>query len=374
MNKIVNTVLTVAMTAFIASCMPTKNMADSEGVITPLADSAAIRPGSIVYALPRTVFDVVVEMERTLELPGPYAQYAEDLLGLSNVIKVQRELWTIRSITFKSREEIDPSQYYVIGSSTRFRTNVLTLRKEGLILDLNPANFGPEEKQSFRQTGQNGISELIASDLGADEYFQVQRDTAYRRLNIDSSFVRVPYIVEKKKKLATDQLADKAAKRLMELRDGKHAILTGEANVFPQSDAAIKEMNRLEKQYTELFSGKILSETVTTSYKIIPVKSMAGKQVTLFNFSQDTGPADAKAATGVPVIIEFVPEKTTGGLNILTSGDSKSDKKFSKLYYRVPDVAAVRISKNGEKLFDSRKLIYQFGQLIQLPENYNVGR
>ena len=36
----------------------------------------------------------------------------------------------------------------------------------------------------------------------------------------------------------------------MELRDGKHMILTGETNLFPQDEAAINEMNRLEKEYT----------------------------------------------------------------------------------------------------------------------------
>ena len=64
---------------------------------------------------------------------------------------------------------------------------------------------------------------------------------------------RVPYIVEKKKKLTIDLLAEKAAKRLMEMRDGKHLILTGEATVFPQSDAAINEINQLEKLYRTFY-------------------------------------------------------------------------------------------------------------------------
>ena len=127
-------------------------------------------------------------------------------------------------------------------------------------------------------------------DLGSDEYFQLQRDTAYKRMNVDSSFVRIPYIVEKKKKLTIDQLAEKAAKRLMELRDGKHLILTGEATVFPQSDAAINEINRLEKAYTELFTGKTIKDSFTFSYQIIPSKAMVGKPVTLFQFSDLTGP------------------------------------------------------------------------------------
>jgi hypothetical protein len=39
-------------------------------------------------------------------------------------------------------------------------------------------------------------------------------------------------------KLTTEQLAERAAKRLMDLREGKFMVLIGEANVFPQDVAA----------------------------------------------------------------------------------------------------------------------------------------
>ncbi len=57
-----------------------------------------------------------------------------------------------------------------------------------------------------RRTGIRPAQAICGSnyfDLGSDEYFQLQRDTAYKRMNVDSSFVRIPYIVEKKKKITT---------------------------------------------------------------------------------------------------------------------------------------------------------------------------
>ena len=76
----------------------------------------------------------------------------------------------------------------------------------------------------------------------------------------------------------------------MELRDGKILILTGEANVFPQNEAALNEINRLEKEYTELFAGKSWKESKTLSFQLIPKKEMVGKPVVLFRFSEQTGP------------------------------------------------------------------------------------
>lgn len=355
------------------SCLTNKQLANSKGVILPLSDSAALRDGSIVYGLPRTGFTVVVDMERTIEKPGPYAQFADDLLGLTDVIKNESESWSIEGITVKSHDELDPSEFYVISSTSLFQTNVLSLRKEGLILDLNPAIYHSTEKQGSENESNDIQSHSF--DLGSDEYFMVQRDTAYKRLNVDSSFIRIPYIVEKKKKLTIDQLAEKAAKRLMELRDGKHLILTGEATVFPQSDAAINEINRLEKAYTELFTGKIVKETFTFSYKLIPQKTMVGKPVTLFQFSDLTGPVTGTMKGGKPVTLELIPEKKTKDLTIINRVQTKSDaQKYDKLFYRVPDVVEIKISFGSEKLFDSRKLIYQFGEVIQLPANYIIGK
>jgi hypothetical protein len=222
---------------------------------------------------------------------------------------------------------------------------------------------------------ESGNLQYHSFDLGSDEYFQLQRDTAYRRMNVDSTFARIPYIVEKKKKLTIDQLAEKAAKRLMELRDGKHLILTGEATVFPQSDAAINEINKLEKEYTELFTGKTLNDSFTFSYQIIPSKSMTGKPVTLFDFSDRTGPVAGAAKGGTPITIEFNPEKKTKNITVINRAQAKSEtKKFDKLFYRVPDVVGIKILYGSQKLFDSRKLIYQFGEVIQLPANYIIGK
>ena len=167
-------------------------------------------------------------------------------------------------------------------------------------------------------SGKNDLSQLSTFDLGSDEYFQKKRDTLYRIVSLDTAFVRIPYLVEKKQKLSIDQLAEKAAIRLMELRDGKHLILTGETNLFPQDEAAINEMNRLEKEYLELFTGKTLKEKRIYRYQLIPRKEMTGKQVTICRFSEVTGPAESGDNSDSPVIVEFIPEMKTRNLNIVS--------------------------------------------------------
>jgi hypothetical protein len=373
MKKILRLSISLVIVLIAYSCSSTKKVVEPERVILPLSDPTVQREGSIVYGLPRTVFTFTVEFERTIEKPGPYARYASDLLGLDKVINEENESWTIEGIEVTSREELDPSEFYVIETNSLFQTNVLSLKKEGLILDLNPESLN--SSGNVRLSNEQDINHFSDRDLGSDEYYMVQSDTAYKRLSIDSSFVRVPYVVEKKKRLTTDQLAERAAKRLMEMREGKHLILTGEANVFPQSDAAIIEINRLEKEYMELFTGKIIKQKVTYTYNIIPNRDNDNKQILLFQFSELTGPLNGNGKSGTPVTLEIVPEQKTKDLVIIKKQHTEPTAQvFDKLYYRVPDMVNLKVSLGPEIFLNTRKLVYQFGEVIQLPANYIIGK
>jgi hypothetical protein len=371
MKNIVRSSVLTAICIIAISCATGKKTADTTSV-SPLAGKASVSPGSVVYALPRTVFNIIVEMDRTTEIPGPYWRYANELLGLDNVIQENNEYWTITGVSVESGEELDPSQFYVIESNSLIETNVLALRNEGLILDLNPGIY--YTRGTNNQTETNETGRFVQKDLGSDEYFSVQRDTAFRRVTVDSTFIRIPYIVEKRRPLPAEQLAERAARRLMEMREGKHFILTGEADVLPQSDAVINEMNRLEKEYLELFTGKAFSERRTFTFQVIPTPENAVKPTRLFQFSELTGTAQNQAS-GDPVMLELTPEKRTGTLSVLRASQSlPGENNLNRLYYRVPDVVNMKITLGNEVLFNSRRLVYQLGEVIQLPANMLIGR
>jgi ADP-dependent NAD(P)H-hydrate dehydratase / NAD(P)H-hydrate epimerase len=353
-----------------ASCYTGKKAATSDISVSKLGNTP-VSDRSIIYGLPRTVFTIVAEMERTIEIPGPYYRYAGDLLGLDDVIREESEHWTIKSISVRTHEELDPSEFYVIEGSSVLQSNVLAMRNEGLVMDINPGYYYSAGNKTA-EAGP-GVNEFIAEDLGSDEYFQVQRDTAFRRMNIDSTFIRIPYVVEKKRKLSDEQLAERAARRLMEMREGKHMILTGESNVFPQSEAVIKEMNRIERDYIELFTGKSRTERRRFTYQIVPSKEATGKPFKLFGFSELTGPVNEG---GIPVMMEFVPERRTKQLNVIKKvrEDDKEAPRNDMLYYRVPDIVNMKISMETEVLFNSRRMVYQLGEIVRLPANYVPGQ
>jgi hypothetical protein len=358
------------------SCLPQKKVASSPVTVSALEKGSGIKEGSIVYSLPMTVLNIRIDLERVTEMPGPYARYASDLLGLSKVIMNESEHWSIKAVHVVSQQEADPSEYYVIAANSLYETNALSLKKEGLILDLNPAIYAPSRSQT---TGNGSdLNDFQTYDLGANEYFRIQRDTAYKNVSLDTSFVRIPYLVEKKKRLSTDQLAEKAAARLMELREGKVLILTGESNVFPQSEAALNEINRLEKEYLELFAGKRWTESRSLTFQVVPKKEMTGNPQQLFRFSMEAGPLTGNQPGGVPVTINFTPEQKTKELTVVKNAPSETEENAVQppagLFYRVPDVVGVTVNQGNDVFYSSRKLIFQFGNVIELPGNYIIGK
>lgn len=372
MKKVFNVFVTIWLIISFLSCSAGRKLSSTGTSVAPLSEIKSTADGSLIYALPMTVADIYVVAERIYEKPGPYSDFAADLLGMSDVIRQEREYWSIKNIVLNTHSEIDPEQYYIIQATRLFETNALKLRKYGLILDLSPEKSIRDE---LLYDNTNSESQRIkVTNLGSDEYFISYKDTLYRLVKLDTGFVRLPYLVEKKKVLTTAQLAERAARQLMELREGKHLILTGETNVFPQGDASINELNRLEKEYTELFTGKRASEITSFSFHITPLKETRGEKTIIFRFSEQNGLLPADQDTGIPISVEFVPELKTGRLNMIyKSQPAKSVQAFDKLFYRIPDVVNVKISYGDKVLNSSRRLFYQFGEVVNLPSNYILG-
>jgi hypothetical protein len=373
MKRIYNISLLVLL-LISAGCTTLQKGTSSDIVILPLGGDVKITDASIVYALPLTVLEFDITARKTIEVPGPYAGFAGEMLGLNNVITEENERWSLADVTMNCVEELDPSQFYIIQGTTLMQTDLLALKKNGLVLDINPEVYS-ETGFSGNQGGRRGAG-LLFPDLGAQEYVSTKTDTAYRVVKADTVFIRVPYLIEKKKGMTLEAQASDAADRLLELREGKHMILTGETNIFPQDGAAIDEINRLDREYTALFAGKSMTETKHFRVWFTPVLSMAGEKRTIFKFSETDGVLTATDSKGTPVLIEMTPSNKTKNLNLITRpvSSEREAKTPDKLYYRVPDVVDIRISSGNETLYTGRKLIYQFGNTVTLPSNFIIGK
>ncbi|MCU0458771.1 MAG: DUF4831 family protein [Bacteroidales bacterium] len=373
MNRQIFILLTL-LTLVTAGCSVFTGKSADDTKVLPLGDSVPLTDGSLVYALPLTVLEFEIIAVKRTEVPGPFAAHAGDMIGLDRVITAENESWSLTDVRLNTVEELDPSKFYIIQGTTLMQTNMLALRKSGLVLDINPEVYGRTAHSGL--TDGSDYSGLLFPDRGAYEYVSTRTDTAYRVVKADTAFIRVPYLVQRKKGMTLEEEAREAADRLMELREGRHMILTGETNIFPQDGAAIDEINRLEREYTALFAGKSWTETKHFRFWVTPDLAMAGKKTVLFSFSETMGLTESPEGPGRPVVMEIVPSGKTRELNLVVRPvTSQKDLALTdRLYYRVPDVAEITVTLGDEKLCTARKLIYQFGNTVALPANFIIGR
>jgi len=363
-----------ALLAVTGGCTNLHMKSAGDIVVLPLGGEVRVTEGSIVYALPLTILEIDVTAEKITGVPGPYAAFAGEMIGLDNITTTGYESWRLTGVNLKTIEELDPEQFYVIQGTSLMQTNVLALRESGLVLDINPDIYSRSGHSHLGQeTGNRG---LLFPDRGAYEYVSTKTDTAYRVVKADTAFIRIPYLVQKKKGMTVEEEAREAADRLLELREGRHMILTGETNIFPQDRAAIDEINRLEREYTALFAGKTLSEEKHFRIWLTPDLSMTGAKRPLFSFSETKGVLPSGDAGNSAVYIEMTPSGKTRELKLVVrpASSSKDLEAIDRLYYRVPDVAEIRISAGEETLCTSRKLVYQFGNTVTLPANFIIGK
>lgn len=337
--------------------------------ILPLGDTVKLYEGSLLYSLPQSAFEFTVVAQRTVQTAGPYHNYAEQFLGLSDVIRSNQKIWALKDVKIRSFKELDPEHYYIIESDGLLESNALALKEAGLILDINSSLYKSRNYYS-KNLENTDISGISIRDMGSDEYFDIEKDTSYRVVELDTAFVRIPYVLERRRQLSLEEQAENTARILLELREGRHLILTGEANVFPQDRASIDEINRLENEYISLFSGKSSSEIVTFKFFMVPEKIMEDKPVILFRFSPEDGVLEANDLTGRPVVVELMSAGKVDNINLVEREEKKGT--YDKIYYRVPEVVDISVTDGRSTLGKSRELVYQFGKVVTLPANYII--
>ena len=144
-------------------------------------------------------------------------------------------------------------------------------------------------------------------------------------------------MLERRRQLSMSEQAEHTARILLELREGRHLILTGEATVFPQDKASIDEINRLEDQYISLFAGKSYTSEEKFDFSFVPDNSMKNKPVVIFRFSQEAGVLDMSDLRGRPVVIEMMSNNALSNLKMTADSISTT---YDKIFYRIPEAVS----------------------------------
>ncbi len=326
------------------------------------------------YALPRTVIAVEVTVEKTTDKPGPYAEYASPFLGLNDVIHAPAVNYQIHDIDISGYGEPDPDHvYHVRFPEGEDRQNLyLTLTEAGLIASVNKEKDDSRLDQDIKQIKERG-------ELGTDTTFNYfintnlkeKIDTIVEEVHLDTITIQREKLrkswVEKGDELRAREVAD----YIMDLRTKKLDLISGFQEI-PYSKEALEymysEMDSLEQDYLDLFTGISHTETITYRFIHTPSKNNLISPHILFRFSSEEGvlPADNEHPT--EVTLSYKRSHVTDEVAVLPTQTNRGRDQVRKgIYYRIPEYADVMVHEGDKKLATAQMLVSQFGRASNLP-------
>jgi hypothetical protein len=314
----------------------------------------------ITYALPRTGLRIKVKAVKETFEPGPYAAYAEQLLGISDAKNRASVNWFIDDVEMETFAEPDPEQVRKAIGNAAF---LVDLTAEGIIAGINSGK------------APQGIASLNTSVLIGDN----QKDEGFSFANINHTPVYTPGDSTnnfRPVRVSSEAKAAEAAERILECRLTQYHMVAGLMDEFhPDGEAyntSLKELKQIEKNYLSLFVGRTTYQTEMLSFDFVPTSSAERGEV-VFRFSEDSGVLPSSDLSGKPVTVRVEPEKELVSKYSGLAGSENPVAGESGVYYRMPAVVNISLIYELNTLATARTVMAQFGQVAPVPEELLFG-
>jgi len=298
--------------------------------------------GGTIYTLPKTELIFEIKTKITKEVPGKYFQYAERYLGLTDVCQTEKTIHEIEDVKLYQRAVADSKHSYLITNTKKGKEqNSVELTKDGFLASINGSPYietnSPENKPVARLTT-------------VPDYFSMESSIITKEMQQSTSIAKI---------------AELAANELFNIRETRLNLLTQDVDNVPSDgrsyELVLSELNRMEKYYTELFTGKKTISYETKTFYLTPDENL---QTILFRFSQTNGIVDKSDLSGIPVNISIT------AINDLKVPDKTKQEDVYALYYRIPGKANVKLSDGNNKVYlEKVSVVAQFGKVLTLPSD-----
>lgn len=331
------------------------------GSINPLSDG-------IFYSLPRTAVKVDLVVNKVTNVKGPYAEFADKYLGLSQVILTNNTEYSLSEIRLSTFEESDPSEYYFVQvpeKSKSKETIRLTLSQMGTLAGIRG---GAETGDPGKGVKINGTTEALQELPNPNTVERI--DTLIRRISVDTTMIEQRVFKKVTAAKTTDQKAKEAADFIMKLDDSKFNLINGYQEVNYEKgtmEFMYNQMEKLMNDYLQMFKGIRIVSSETYTYTIVPNPENIGKPLTLCRFSPVKGILDKNGSSGDLVQVQFESANSLQQVKSTVAERNKSEKAARGLYYRIPEKASVTVSIGGQPRVDGNFTISQLGVVTFLP-------
>lgn len=331
--------------------------------------------GGVLYALPKTVVRVDVMVEKTDYDASPYAQYAEEMLGIV-LDDDEGAMHKITNVAITAINKPDPEAYYYIEPNGSDISVQLT--RNGLLRSINSYIEQPSEPtQPINKTDK--VSKINLTDLLYEPVHLNDEDDDYDEEDEgDSTMAEPKRTASESSSVSLHDRAKVAAKIIMDIRTKKREILYGEYESEYDSKTISEIYRRLEEQeqkYMQLFVG------VKTTYKEVfyvePDLSQVivdDQTVELFRFADDKGVVDSTVVDADVIYCNLRCENEMYVVNKFLKQKPKTYFKYSSkrrhaskgFRYRVPELVTVSLI-TPHFTYQHEVKVAQYGPVMELP-------
>lgn len=256
----------------------------------------------VIHA-PATTLTVDLEVAHEVTLCGPYARYAQKLLGVRAPLT-------------------DKSEWRVTRAAI-------------------------------------GLAESSAHQVAPFEAAATER---LRYADSEQEFALIPVDKSSTVTLPLEDAAEAAARALFNLRHHRQELITGEAgeHVFGEGlKSALEEIARQEQAYLELFLGKQI--TTYTTKRIVVSPEASKKQYVVCRFSREQGLLPASDLTGNMVVLQINPQES-----VISPVAEAGVKDTSYVTAVVANQATCTIQVEGTEVAREVLPIFEFGRTIRV--------
>ena len=271
---------------------------------------SATPDGLVIYSLPGTSINLVVEAKKEIFIAGPYAQYAQKYLGTAARTE-NAVTYSMGSIHFHPYIEADATSRIAINLAGKniAAANFLQFCSQGLII-ASDSYTGKPEAWRFPSIAAN--DQFAGKGVGGN--LTSTTTTLYKSVMTESGFQRVAVEQKQVVEKSIEKKAEEIANSIFNLRRKRVEIITGDTDAIFNGEAlgaAIEEINRLEQEYLTLFFGITETSFQKMSFDVVPKAGSEKHIYVAFRISETQGLLPASNMSGRPIILELILDEGT---------------------------------------------------------------
>ncbi len=296
----------------------------------------------LIYSLPTTALDIVIEVEKRVEQPGEDYKYAPKYLKANNPITAPSQTATVKSVTVIPHGVKNEEEQYLMqfkNGSAPF----LILKDENL-----PTAINPDEPPAADTPDLPVAVPAAPTPLESDAARQAVSE-------------------EMMQSQSHAKRAEIAASQIFDLRQSRSDLITGQADQMPPDGQALQlvldNIAAQEAALTAMFMGTVQCSTQVKTVTYIPGDEDLTNEI-VARVSAVDGVTDVEDLSGTPLYLSMEVIKR-GALPVNDKGE---EKKFPKggVAYCIPGTAAVKISFNGKTFYQGNVDLAQLGVVFGL--------